>query len=534
KEDVTLSKPIDTGLTDHEVESMVEQTAMEVLIQEGLQTLRKRGQEAIAAQHKATEAVLHHTDQLKHALEDVEVVSMKDLSKTILSSQKEAEDAITGAQEAQVKVNEEVEKFHILIKEAETAGAKEAGVRASEEAAKVSYGVLNATAELQKAKAQDMVLGEYQKFFDESRAVLRKELEEVMPGAAMSDKEQKAKGGKTVLLAYARKRLEHLKQELAKHRQEEQKRLQQILSVQREEDNKLADIRLKQEKDKMMAEMDVALRKKESEMAAVFESDVRQQLRRQAAAYSDHLAEVLRVQAAELQERHREELEKKSNEEHQAFNAKLTAAFSRLRGVESAIDGRAEIEKTNKRSQELWLACQALTSAIDRGYQKRRPLNHEVSAVYDCSPEDPVVNTVLEAIPPEALQKGVYNEDNLTARFNQVRRQCRRVAMVGEDSAGPWTFLLSYLQSFFIFDKFDPRTDGELVDAEELDTFGLLARADYYIKRGDLELGARLVNQLTGEARKLAYDWLKETRILLETRQAVRLLSSYAAAAAMG
>jgi len=65
-----------------------------------------------------------------------------------------------------------------------------------------------------------------------------------------------------VLLAYARKRLENLKQQLAAQREEEQKRMEQVLSVQRQEDEKLANIRIKQELDKLKAEFDILLKKR--------------------------------------------------------------------------------------------------------------------------------------------------------------------------------------------------------------------------------------------------------------------------------
>lgn len=212
------------------------------------------------------------------------------------------------------------------------------------------------------------------------------------------------------------------------------------------------------------------------------------------------------------------------------YSHKLQNALARLRGIELAVENRAHVEKSNHKSQEIWLACQALRSAIENGIKALRPLYDEVNALSTVAADDEVMRDVIETIPKEALQRGVYSEKNLSARFPDVKKSCRRVAMVGDDNKGPWTYFLSYIQSFFIFDKFDPLVDGETVDIDTLDTFGLLARAEYYVRRGDLELAARFVNQLKGEPRKLAYDWLKEVRLLLETRQAARFLSSYAAA----
>lgn len=225
------------------------------------------------------------------------------------------------------------------------------------------------------------------------------------------------------------------------------------------------------------------------------------------------------------------DLDDQTTKEKISYSNKLQSALARLRGIESAVENRANVEKSNHRSQELWLACQALQSAIESGIKTLRPLEGEVDAITAVATDDGVMADVIGAIPQEALERGIYSEKNLAARFADVKKSCRRVAMVGDDNKGPWTYLLSIIQSFFIFDKFDPIIDGETVDIDNIDTFGLLARAEYYVRKGDLELAARFVNQLKGEPRKLAYDWLKEVRLLLETRQAARFLSSYAAAA---
>ena len=82
----------------------------------------------------------------------------------------------------QVKVNEEVEKVHSIIKEAEAAGAKEVGATATEEAAQVSYSVQKAVLEMQQSKAEVAVLQEHQRDLQESKEALKKELLGIIPG----------------------------------------------------------------------------------------------------------------------------------------------------------------------------------------------------------------------------------------------------------------------------------------------------------------------------------------------------------------
>ena len=82
-----------------------------------------------------------------------------------------------------MKINEEVEKVHSIIKEAEAAGAKEAVTSATEEAARVSYSVQKAALDMQQSKAEAAVLEEHHKDLQESKEALKKELMGIIPGA---------------------------------------------------------------------------------------------------------------------------------------------------------------------------------------------------------------------------------------------------------------------------------------------------------------------------------------------------------------
>jgi len=72
--------------------------------------------------------------------------------------------------------------------------------------------------------------------------------------------------------------------------------------------------------------------------------------------------------------------------------------------------------------------------------------------------------------------------------------------------------------------------DNVELDADELTTFVLLDRAAAALERGSLEQAVRYVNQLRGESRRVATDWLTEARLLLETRQAADVLVAFAVA----
>ena len=70
-------------------------------------------------------------------------------------------------------------------------------------------------------------------------------------------------------MAYARKRLDQLTQQLAGYHADEKNRLENSLKVQREEDAKLTELKLKQEAQRMTAEFDTNLRKKVRKLTAL-------------------------------------------------------------------------------------------------------------------------------------------------------------------------------------------------------------------------------------------------------------------------
>lgn len=51
----------------------------------------------------------------------------------------------------------------------------------------------------------------------------------------------------------------------------------------------------------------------------------------------------------------------------------------------------------------------------------------------------------------------------------------------------------------------------------------------YWIEHGDLTQALKYMNLLKGASRNIAEDWLKETRLLLETQQAANTLMAHAA-----
>lgn len=78
----------------------------------------------------------------------------------------------------------------------------------------------------------------------------------------------------------------------------------------------------------------------DAEARIEFEKELRQQLARQAAAHSDHLKDVLRVQCQEMEKQCEREMHRQLLQERQSFQTEVAGWIARLKGIESAVEGR--------------------------------------------------------------------------------------------------------------------------------------------------------------------------------------------------
>jgi mitofilin len=138
----------------------------------------------------------------------------------------------------------------------------------------------------------------------------------------------------------------------------------------------------------------------------------------------------------------------------------------------------------------------------------------------------------LKAIPKAAIENGVYTEDALIERFGQVDKICKRVSLIGDEGGSVWRYLLSYVQSMLVLDTSKvsaAELADEKIDPTGWDTFAVLARVRHHLSERNLEMSLRYANQLKGEPRKVAADWIKDVRVHLETRQSASILMAQAA-----
>lgn len=199
------------------------------------------------------------------------------------------------------------------------------------------------------------------------------------------------------------------------------------------------------------------------------------------------------------------------------------------------IAGHVVAEEEARKAHQLWLSVEALAYTLKSASAESPtiPLEGAAQAVRDSCQDNNFAMALSSALPEESLHRGVFSEESLRARFNSLRPLVRRVALIDETHNSLYQYLLSYLQAALLFEEQQEAPPAQLCN-KDLDPFKLLSYASYCLEHGDLELAAKLVNQLRGEARRVAEDWLTEARLTLETKQIISLLSAYANAVGLG
>lgn len=258
-------------------------------------------------------------------------------------------------------------------------------------------------------------------------------------------------------------------------------------------------------------------------------------MRRQAIIHNENLKDCLEHREAELTEKWAEELQKKMAIQAEQYRLEMVAMYGKLAGIESTIDSVAKSSEEVRLRQSLHTASDNLFKALVTANQsveaeKRHTFNKEIAGVREVAGHDEMINQLLLSIPEEAVKQGVYSEEVLKERFYRVKRICSRVSLVPLEGAGLGTYMISHFRSLLMLTVRNVPVDS---DPSQLDTFQLLHLANSHLSAGDLEMAARVMNQLQGEAGRVAKDWISDVRTYLQTKQAITSLADYMSAAGL-
>lgn len=528
-------------------------TSLSSNLEDALGSTAKVTLQAIGAQEAALQAIAQHTRQLREAMEAEAPPDKKSTQWRVLENAlSERSRSVDEAGAAVLKAKAELDKLRGVIdgaKHLKIAAARPSILAAEENLHSMVVDLDSVVTRVQTAQSEAKIVSQYSELVNEAKAQFQKELNSITPEIQANWKGLTGKltqDDLNSLIAHAHRRIDQLNRELAEQRVREQIHIDSALEQQKLEDKKALEVAVSTALEHNREQMRLEQEKKVEETREVMEAEMRTQLRRQAAAHTDHLRDVLKVQEQELRAEAEEilnsslmeketEYRRLTQDQLDSFTLDMNAAYARLKGMEEAIDSHVIAEEEARKAHQLWLSVEALnytlkTAALN---DPTEPLEGAVQAIKESCAEDEFAQALATALPSESLSRGVYSEASLRARFYAIRQLARRVALIDETRNSLYQYFLSYLQATLLFEKAQEAPPAKL-SAEDLDTFKLLSYAAYSLEHGDLELAAKLVNQLKGESRRVAQDWLKEARLTLETKQVVSLLSAYANAVGLG
>ncbi|KAF6021503.1 IMMT [Bugula neritina] len=190
--------------------------------------------------------------------------------------------------------------------------------------------------------------------------------------------------------------------------------------------------------------------------------------------------------------------------------------IAKVKGLESALEERANLEKVITHVQDLTCSSLCLMHAIAHDvdcvgeeYDIIR-IDDPLKRCFLAAEQNPFAQAILHTIPNLAAERGIYTISSLEKRFDRVYAECRKA-------------LDGWLTYFFTDPKPRYLNAAEFESAEGMSQTDLVVQAKYFMDKKCMAEAVRCLIQLDGTARSLAQDWIEKLDLCWRS---VRLLSA--------
>ncbi|SNX81967.1 related to FCJ1 - mitochondrial inner membrane protein involved in formation of crista junctions [Melanopsichium pennsylvanicum] len=339
----------------------------------------------------------------------------------------------------------------------------------------------------------------------------------------------KAKG----VLESAQIDLEHLSQRLETIKREEAKRVENSLAAQAKRYEAQISKQSEEAANKLSSresDWQKSFEEERSKQMQQFKEKLEKELATQSQIINERLKEEVIAQGIELQRRWMKDIKAKVEEERGGRLAKLDELATELKSLEKVSLDNSSVLDENVSVHTLWTAVRAVQHALDDSSATKRPFAEQLRVLKGTTKarDDAVLSAALEALDASgSADTGVESFTTLKQWFdNKVGPRVRQVSLVpSPETSGVLSHLASAALSPILFHK------KGLVQGEDVPS--VLARAEYYLDRKDLDSATRELNQLKGWPKLLASDWLAASRKRLEVQQALEVVQTEASLASL-
>jgi len=138
-----------------------------------------------------------------------------------------------------------------------------------------------------------------------------------------------------------------------------------------------------------------------------------------------------------------------------------------------------------------------------------------------------MTNDIMGTLPKVVAENGVLPRVILK-NIAQLVRYSRDKSLIDDENNGLWITIRSWVKSVFRSWKkpaplleYIPKNGIEQVDQ-------ILSAFQFYVENDDFDSALRIINQSTGEVRRIFNDWMVEARTLMETKQILQAVNGIA------